>query len=253
MIDLHSHILPGLDDGAQTMEQALAMARAAVDEGIRIVAATPHHLSGSYLNPARAIQAELAVFNERLRAENIPLTVICGQELRVNASFLEELFAGGALPLNGSRYLLIELPAAAIPANLEDIVHELQVAGYVPIIAHPERNLAIAEQPDQLARLVELGALSQLTTHSLCGRFGGKLQRLSLELCRRNLVHVLASDAHDAQRRSYLMGEAYSLVRRKLGDRAEAYYRGNAQAVVDNRAIEAAVDIAGRRKRFIWR
>ncbi len=252
MIDLHSHILPGLDDGAQTLEQAIAMARAAVQDGIHIVAATPHHHNGQYMNEAHVVQEQLQRFNERLEEERIPLTVVGGQELRVNSQSMEELLEGRVLTLNSSRYVLIELPASSVPAAIEEWIHEMIVGGYVPIIAHPERNRAIMEQPDRLEALIELGALSQLTTHSLCGQRGGKLQRLSLRLCQRNLVHILASDAHDTVRRPFLMREAYDLIRRKLGERLELDYRANAQAVIDNRPIVPPNVTQKERKKLLW-
>jgi protein-tyrosine phosphatase len=252
MIDLHSHILPGLDDGAQTLEDALAMARGAVAEGIRIVAATPHHNNRKYTNPAGELLSYIQYFNEQLIQNDIPLTVVGGQEIRVNRTFLGELYAGHALTLNGSRYLLIELPTASIPSDVDEVIHELLVAGYVPIIAHPERNAAIAEDPDRLERLIELGALSQITTHSLCGLFGSKLQKLSLQLCQRNLAHIVASDAHDINRRAFLMGEAYHLLRRKLGESTADYFRDNAQAVLDNRIIESQGPLHKTKKKFIW-
>jgi len=250
MIDLHSHILPGADDGAATLEDAVAMAAAAVNDGIRLVAATPHHNDGCYANPAGSVLEAVDALNAELAARRIPLTVIPGQELRVGAGFWEEFGRGRALTLNRSRYLLIELPPDRVPGDLAETVYELTLEGIVPVIAHPERNAGLARDMRLLEELVKLGALAQVTAHSLCGHFGRRLRKLALEMCAGNLIHLVASDAHDAKRRPFAMKEAMAAVRRELGEEYAAYYAENAAAVAENREIAPGPAGAGRKRKF---
>lgn len=250
MIDLHSHILPGVDDGARTLEDAIEMAKSAAADGIRVIAATPHHNNGRYTNTAETILNNVIKLNEELSVRGIPIEVIGGQEIRVNDNIWKELEQGNLLPLNGSRYVLIEFPSSTIPSDSLELIHELRVAGYVPIIAHPERNSELASNPDRLEELVNHGALAQLTSHSLFGLFGKKLSQLSLELCRRNLIHIIASDAHDMIHRGFGLSEAYSIVRDKLGVNYERMLRDNAEGVLNNQLLQVPPTLPRVKKKF---
>ncbi|QWU18516.1 protein tyrosine phosphatase [Paenibacillus sophorae] len=249
MIDIHSHILPFADDGASGWEDALAMARDAHEDGIQTVIATPHHANGQYLNPADNIMDGVAKMNEKLCLEGIPLTVLPGQEIRVYANLLDDLERGVLLPLASSRYMLLEMPSSRVPSRMEELCHELIIQGYVPVIAHPERNAEIAAHPERLERLVGLGAVGQLTAQSLTGEFGGKLQKLSLELCRRNTIHVLASDAHNGDSRPFGLYRAYQMIDKQLGGEIAGYFRKNAQNIVSNIPIEQRIVESSGKKR----
>jgi protein-tyrosine phosphatase len=238
MIDLHSHILPGIDDGATTIEEAIAMAKLAVKDGIQLLAATPHHNNGKYSNERYSIKQAIASLNEQLIRRNIPLKLLPGQEIRFNDLFWAEWEAGNLLTLNDSRYILLELPSQHVPTGIWDVIHELRLKGIVPIIAHPERNSELINEIDTLQELVEAGALSQVTTHSLNGLFGRRIRQATLEMCRRNLVHIVASDAHHPQRRPFGMCEAYRCVASKLGSPFVEYYQANAVAIANNQNIE---------------
>ncbi|MFD1772542.1 tyrosine-protein phosphatase [Paenibacillus rhizophilus] len=241
MIDIHSHILPFADDGASDWEDALAMARDAHKDGIHTVVATPHHANGQYLNPADGVLDGVERMNEKLRLEGIPLNVLPGQEIRVYGNLLDDLESGILLPLASSRYILLEMPSSRVPSRMEELCHELVIQGYVPVIAHPERNAEIAAHPERLQRLVEIGALGQLTAQSLTGVFGGKLQKLSLELCRRNTIHAVASDAHDGGTRSFSLSQAYQVIDKLLGGETSDYFRKNAQNIVGNSPIDQRI------------
>lgn len=234
MIDIHSHILPFLDDGAADWEAALAMAQGAHRDGITTVIATPHHANGQYMNPAPSIRQAVELMNERLRQHGNPLLVLPGQEIRIYGDLLNDLEQGQLLSLADSRYILLEMPSSRVPRNMEEICHELIIQGFVPVIAHPERNAEIAADPSKLERLIELGSLGQVTAQSLAGVFGSKLQKLSLELCRRNAVHVLASDAHDNAHRPFGLSAAYVVLEKELGIASCDFFRRNAQQIVVN-------------------
>lgn len=237
MIDIHCHILPFMDDGAPDLEAALAMAQDAHNHGINAVVATPHHANGVYMNPAPKIEEAVRLLNERLQESGNPLLVLPGQEIRMYGDLLDDLEKGQLLTLAGSRYILLEMPSSRVPRNMEEVCHELVIQGYIPVIAHPERNAGIAEDPAKLERLVETGALGQLTAQSLAGTFGNKLQKLSMELCRRNTVHVIASDAHDSLNRPFGLSEAYRVVKKEWGAASFDFFLHNAQAIATNGEI----------------
>ncbi|MEX2416503.1 MAG: CpsB/CapC family capsule biosynthesis tyrosine phosphatase [Paenibacillaceae bacterium] len=238
MIDLHSHILPGIDDGARTLEDSIEMAQLAVKDGIRLLAATPHHNNGRFSNEGIVVKQAIDSLNQELSRQNIPLKVLPGHEIRINDLFWEECKAGNLLTLNDSRYMLIELPNQHVPRDIWDVIHELKLKGIVPIIAHPERNSDLANEMDVLMELVEAGALSQVTTHSLNGLFGSRIRHIAMKMCQRRLVHIVASDAHNADHRPFGMREAYDLINRKLGKSYVQYYQNNARAVIDNQLMD---------------
>jgi protein-tyrosine phosphatase len=238
MIDLHSHILPGIDDGATTLEESIKMARLAVQDGIQLLAATPHHNNGRYSNESNSVKLAIDSLNKELISRDIPLRLLAGQEIRFNDLFWEEWEAGNLLTLNDSRYMLIELPGQHVPTGIWDVIHELKLKGVIPIIAHPERNSDLANGIETLQELVEAGALSQVTSHSLNGLFGRRIRQAALEMCRRNLVHIVASDAHNPELRPFGMSEAYRFVNSKLGSAYVEHYQANALAIANNQNIE---------------
>jgi protein-tyrosine phosphatase len=213
VIDLHSHILPGLDDGAATLEDALEIAEAAVRDGIRMIAATPH-VRGDY--PTSPEQMEQLVHSLRrgLREAAVPLDLLPGGEIALD--LLPEL-GDDALRRFGlagnSKYLLLEAPYFGWPLGLEDTFFQLQLRGFTPVLAHPERNGEVQASPERLAPLVERGTLVQLTAASLDGRLGPAPQKTGLRLLELNLAHLLASDAHAPTLRQIGMAAAARGVR----------------------------------------
>ena len=199
MIDLHCHLLPGIDDGPRDMRMALAVAQLQVDAGVATVAATPH-VSWDLPTSAEAIASGIAAVRAELAARGIPLDVVAGGEIDVHrAGELsdEEL---RALALGGGPWLLLEAPLqTGIP--LEPVALALIERGHRVLIAHPERSPLLQRDPVALRRLVDAGALTQLTAGSLTGRFGRTVQRYAEALLEQGLVHTVASDAHDALRR----------------------------------------------------
>lgn len=240
LIDLHCHILPGLDDGPRTMADSLRMAESAVRSGIGTVFATPHHLLSPYDNGRDAVLRATSAFEEALGAAGIPLKVRPGQEIRLAPEWLSDAYEGRLLPLGGTSYALIELPSSGIPADLEHSLHEMSVLGWTPIIAHPERNREAARNPERLRPFVEAGALCQLTSHSVTGLFGGETRRAALEMCERGLVHLVASDAHDCVRRPFRLREALTELAERFGEAFAARLERNAELVAEGRRAEAA-------------
>jgi protein-tyrosine phosphatase len=241
MIDIHSHILPFMDDGAADWEAALSMAQDAVQDGISTVVATPHHANGVYMNPAPNIREAVQLLNERIQQTGLPLLVLPGQEIRMYGDLLNDLEQSQLLTLAGSRYILLEMPSSRVPRTMEETCHELVIQGFVPVIAHPERNAEIASNPAKLEKLIELGAFGQVTAQSLAGTFGSKLQKLSIDLCRRNAVHVIASDAHDSGHRPFGLSEAYKVLEKELGAEVSGIFRQNAQKIIANEELIRAI------------
>jgi protein-tyrosine phosphatase len=200
VIDLHCHVLPGIDDGPATVEGSLEMARVAAAAGISTIVATPH-VSRRYRNEASEIAGLVEQLNERLLGDQIPVEVRRGAELAV--SRVPDLTPSelSALQLGDGRWLLLE-PSLTRPAtDLEAVALELQRSGHGVVFAHPERCMAFHRDPLLLQSLVRAGALTSVTAGSLVGRFGDHVRRFALALARQGLIHNVVSDAHDHVKR----------------------------------------------------
>ena len=203
MIDVHCHLLPEVDDGPRTMEASLQLARRAMEEGVTSIVVTPHAYHPYFETQHHNIMQEVAHLQQRLDDEQIPLTLYVGQEIRIFGELINALESGAAHSLAGSRYVLVELPSQSLPAYTEALFFQLQTTGYVPIIAHPERNQEFSRHPEKLHRLVSSGALSQVTTSSLTGQFGRHVRELALTFISNGLSQIVASDAHNVEHRDF--------------------------------------------------
>ncbi|TMW72239.1 tyrosine-protein phosphatase [Alteribacter natronophilus] len=251
MIDLHSHILPGVDDGAATMEDALAMARAASQEGIRTIVATPHHQNGKYTNERTEIIDAVRELNVVLKDNHIELDVLPGQENRIYGELIEDFRNGEILPLNESKYLFVELPSNRIPRFTNQLFYDIQVEGLQPIIVHPERNQEIMKHPERLYELVKNGALTQVTATSVAGRFGKKIQKLSEDLIEANLTHIVASDAHSMEGRGFAMREAYDRIEQEFGNQMVYLFQENAELIIENSQVMIEPPQKVKQKKFL--
>ncbi|PMC37365.1 tyrosine protein phosphatase [Bacillus sp. UMB0899] len=251
MIDIHSHILPGVDDGAQTIEDAIKLAKEAVSEGITKIIATPHHHNGKYTNKKEVILSKVVELNDILHQENIPLEVLPGQETRIYGELLEDLRKGDILPLNKFNYLFIELPSGHVPRYTEKLLFEVQLKGLTPVIVHPERNTEIIENSDILYNLVSKGVLTQITSGSVVGKFGKKIQKFTMQLIDSNLTHFIASDAHNTSTRSFHFSESLSVIEKEFGSNASLFFCENAEYLIKGQAIyKEAPSMIKRKKLF---
>lgn len=227
MIDLHCHILPGIDDGAKNIDDSIDMAREAVAEGITHILASPHYKNGHWDNEKRDILFFVNELQEELDARGIPLTIFPGQEVRINGDLFEDLKENKIQFIDeGKQYVLIEFPTLSIPAYTENLFFELQKEGITPIIVHPERNHSVLKDANVLLPFIEKGALAQLTAASYTGGFGKSIQKLSKQLIEANLVHFIASDAHNISSRSFYMKEAYQKLEKEFGrEKVEEYHQ----------------------------
>jgi len=222
LIDLHCHLLPGIDDGSDNLAMSLAMARMASSDGITTIACTPHILPGVYNNTGPQIRAAVAGLQQRISEAGIPITVVTGADVHIAPDLGIQLREGRVLTLNDSRYLLLEPPHHLLPPRLEDLVFGLQAAGYIPIITHPERLSWIEGGFDLIKRFVNNSVLMQITGGSLLGEFGRRPRYWAERMLDEGLCHLLATDAHKTDRRVPRLSEAYLLVAKRLGEEEAA-------------------------------
>ena len=235
MLDLHCHLLPGIDDGAADLDMALEMARMAVADGIRTVACTPHIYPGMYDNDRDGIRAAVASFRNELAQRDIDLQLVEGADVHLDLDLLSGIRDGRVPTLAGSRYLLLEPPHHVAPPRFEDSVFQLMVAGVIPVITHPERLTWIEGHYDVFKRLVKGGAWMQLTAGSVTGRFGKRPQYWAERMLDEQLVHILATDAHHPRRRPPLLAEGRDAASRRVGEQEATHMVcTRPQGIVDN-------------------
>ncbi len=237
MIDMHCHLLWNVDDGPETIEQTMKMIEQAVKEGITTLIATPHSNHPQYDVNYRTVTNQIGMLQNELINQSIPLTLYSGHEVRLSEKIISLYQTKQIHTLANSQYLLIELPADTVPSYTKHIIHALLLEGITPIIAHPERNKAIANKPSRLEQLIHLGALSQITAGSLTGHFGRTVQKLALDLVKANLVHVYGSDAHNCTTRPFLFHEGLCyLEKRKQLEAVDIFLENNAR-ILQNKPL----------------
>jgi len=217
MIDLHSHLLPGIDDGAPDLATSLAMARIAEADGIEIMACTPHIYPGLYENQGPKIRQAVAEMQGHLDEAGIVLRLTTGADVHIVPDLISGLRTGRVATLASGRYFLLELPHQVVPPRLEYTVFSLLTAGYVPVITHPERAGWIEDHYEVLEGLVRQGAWLQVTAGSLTGRFGSDARYWVERLLDEGLVHILATDAHGVANRPPLLAEGRRAAERWVG------------------------------------
>ena len=262
MVDIHCHLLPGLDDGPEGLDESLEMAEVAIADGITHVVATPHS------NQEFAFDPELIRRRREELQEKVGdrLKIATGCDFHLSYENLEKLHAEpGKFTINGKNYLLVEFADFAIPPGIDDILHRLHLAGLSTIVTHPERNVLICAKPEQLHRWIHQGSYVQVTAQSLLGRFGKRAQQIVERLLDEGRIHFFASDAHDPKNRPPKLHEAFDLIAKRYGDdAARALFHDNPLAAFEGRPLpyvpetpEAGeggrnMKVPSRRKRFIF-
>ena len=242
LVDLHCHVLPGVDDGSPDVETSLAMLSAAAAAGTSVMIATPHQHPTRYPNRPEPLRAALRLLNEARDAAvaggaTLP-ELHLGAEVHLDEGLIDRLGSGELFTLAGGRYVLLELPDVFPTQSVERLLYELQVAGYVPLLAHPERIGRLAREPRLVERFVALGALTQVTAHSVSGRFGPECRALTHRLLKAGLVHVVASDAHDLVRRPTPLAAAREAVVEAYGEaEAQRLFEEGPRAILEGRDL----------------
>jgi protein-tyrosine phosphatase len=219
VIDLHTHILPGVDDGVKTMDDAVEFARVAAADGVRTVVATPHYRDGFFLNARPEVLAGVQALNARLTAEKIPLAVLPGAEVHISADIVSRVQSRHAPTLaDNGRTVLFELSMMQYPIDLENLVFQMRLAGLQVLFAHPERIRYFQDDVRRYEAVIRLGAFGQITTGSVTGVFGEDVVAFSEELSRKRLVHVVASDGHNTRGRPPVLSSALSRLGSWIGE-----------------------------------
>jgi protein-tyrosine phosphatase len=256
MIDIHCHILPGLDDGAKNINVATEMGEAAIADGITHVIATPHASAEYKFDPPR-ILAELTELQTRFAGR---LTLASGCDFHLNLENVRDFHLEPAkYTLNQKNYLLVEFSEFSIPPSTEDVLHGIRLAGVFPIVTHPERNRLILARPELLTRWMRLGCYVQITAQSVLGKFGAKAKAAAEKWLDQDRVHFIASDAHNADRRPLKLRAAFDAVTQRRGEKiGQALFRDNPLAALEGRPLphqpeippESSQNAYRKRKRF---
>lgn len=228
MIDIHAHILFGVDDGPKTKEESLELLELLQREGVSQVIATSHADHPQFHVLTKEVKSQVPLLNAELLSSKSPITIHSGHEVRITEKVVGNVRDKSILTLADSNYLLLELPSGTVPAYTTRFISDLIGEGITPIIAHPERNRAIAEKPERLERLVRAGALAQITAGSVSGAFGKAIQKLSFRLLEANLIHVYGSDAHNGTVRKPCFADGLdALEKKKMGPLADILLTNN--------------------------
>ena len=240
MIDIHSHILPGVDDGAKDMAAALEMARMAADDGIKKMIATPHLFRGSdSASGFEEIEKARKEFTEAIKENDIPLEVFTGAEVHISHNLIDEIRVHRRfLVLNQSRYMFIEFPSEHVFSGVKDLVFELMTEGIIPIIAHPERNSIFRRNPNFLYELLQMGVLSQVNQGSFNGIYGTHVQEAVFRFLELGYVHFLATDCHNTWVMPPRLSEAVKKAAAIIGDEnARKLVEDNPLCVIEDKEV----------------
>jgi len=274
MIDLHTHILPGLDDGVKTLEESIKMCWMSFRDGVRTIVATPHTLNGLYLNDRDIILKKVDELNEALihcglrisdcgiknskseidfssinsefRIPNSEFRILPGSDVRLCENTLSHLDQGKVMTISDSKkYLFLEFPFQGIPHQAEEIIFQVMQRGMIPIITHPERNIELGQRPRRYYEMIRKGCLGQVTAMSLTGELGPRIKQVAERLLTNRLIHFIASDAHSLDGRPPILSEAVRVAGKIVGkEEAQKMVTEYPQAILDGRKPDVPEPIA---------
>ena len=236
MIDLHTHILPGVDDGADSEKEAMNIVRKAKKQGITKMVATPHYLDDTYQLSPTITKSKIKQLQQKVDQKNLGIEILPGAEVFITPDLGKKIKNNEIMTINDSHYLLIEFPADHIPKYADEVFYDLKVLGYKPIICHPERNDSIISNPNQLYKWVKKGIYAQVNASSLVGVFGSKVKEIALALVKHNLVQFIASDVHSTDKRKQYLAKGLQII--EDINSAKKYMLKNAQKVIADKDIE---------------
>ena len=258
MIDIHSHILPEIDDGSPDWETSIEMCRIAVEDGVKTMVATPHMLDGVYNVKREVIINKIGELRSRIKDENIKLNILPGADVHVDVDFVDLLSRGELVTINDTgKYILIEFPHEVLPRAVDKLLFSIQVAGVTPIITHPERHYEVQRKLDIVHRWAEAGNLIQITAASITGDMGKRAKDCSIKLLRSGLVHVIASDAHSSTWRPPGLSRAHAVVTEIVSKEiADELFINRPGMIINGEHIEISVPEVPpegkKRKLFNW-
>jgi protein-tyrosine phosphatase len=255
MIDLHCHVLPGIDDGSRLLEETLDMARTAVKNNIDTIVATPHTLNGFFVNNWENVVSLTATVQKAFDAEDIPVKLYPAMEAQLCPELFDALDKGQAATINdNSRYLLLEFSPFSMPPGSLEFILKLKEQGITPVIAHPERHLILQNDLKQLYDLVMQGALCQLTALSITGYLGSFVQKSAEQMIKAGLAHVIATDAHSNDQRILSLAPAVDMAAEILQDysRAEKMVTTTPAAIIAGEDVEVDDPVLDKKKWWIF-
>jgi protein-tyrosine phosphatase len=255
MIDLHCHVLPGIDDGSRLLEETLDMARTAVKNNIDTIVATPHTLNGFFVNKWENVVSLTATVQKAFDAEDIPVKLYPAMEAQLCPELFDALDKGQAATINdNSRYLLLEFSPFSMPPGSLEFILKLKEQGITPVIAHPERHLILQNDLKQLYDLVMQGALCQLTALSITGYLGSFVQKSAEQMIKAGLAHVIATDAHSNDQRILSLAPAVDMAAEILQDysRAEKMVTTTPAAIIAGEDVEVDDPVLDKKKWWIF-
>ena len=251
MIDIHSHILPGIDDGARTLEESLEMAEIAAADGIEQIVATPHVFKGLSDDPEPAEVIDQV--NALQAAVAAKLRILPGSEAHVTHDLAEQAKLQRVTTINRRNYLLVEFPQVTVPVGADEIFYKLQLQAIHPILVHPERNIQIQKQPSLVAGFVARGVFTQVTAMSIAGEFGTPAKKCAETLLQHNCVHFLASDAHRPSKRPPILSRGRDAAARIVGEeKARRLVYDNPLAVVEGRPLNVEKPVSFDSLKVSW-
>lgn len=240
MIDLHCHILHGLDDGAKSLDEAVEMAKMAEKDGIKTIVATPHLFRGDFVpKDLGIIEKKIEELKYVLEKNNIDVKIIKGAEVHISHNLIDEIRKSrDYLVLNGSSYMFLEFPAGHVFSGVKELLFELMSEGIRPIIAHPERNYVFMRSPDLLYKLVQMGALTQANSGSYTGLYGRRVEEAAFRFLELHFTHFMGSDAHNPRSSSLWFSDAVREVEVRMGSEvANAFVNDNPHAVLNDNEL----------------
>ena len=238
MIDIHCHILPDVDDGSKSIEESIEMAKIAQSEGIKKIVNTSHYHPDFKYIKGKELGEVLNEFNKILKNKGIDVEVILGNELYFTEDLIENFENLEFHSINKSRYVLIEFSPNNFPKNLVDIVYEIKLKKYIPILAHVERYPKIQENPNIIYDCINEGALIQVNASSVIGKNGSEAEKVSKILLDHNMVHFVATDAHSSTRRRPLIRDTYNYISKIYGeDTSKKLFIENQEIILDDKDL----------------
>ncbi|HHW31823.1 MAG TPA: capsular biosynthesis protein CpsB [Clostridiaceae bacterium] len=240
-VDLHNHILPYVDDGSDSENTSIDMLKIAYDDGVRHIIATPHYIPGELENISGIVKSRLLSIIEKCKNIDLKVNIYPGNEIFISPDIPDLIENGSICTLNNSSYVLIELPLMSIPPYTQEVLYKLQLKGYKPIIAHPERNSEVITDPNVLYDFVKRGILVQSNSNSFLGLYGKNVKETAFKLLNHSMVHFVSSDAHGIKRRSPKLYSAFKLVAESLDPETGLdLFSKNGMAVINNLDIKTS-------------
>lgn len=238
MYDVHSHILYDVDDGSVCIDESVQMAEQAAANGIEAIIATPHYIEGLYVSDYQNNLSKLYRLSQEIERAGIEIDIYLGNEVLITPDLTKLIKSGKVAALNNSRYVLIELPFSDIPSYTEKVLFNLEMDGYIAVLAHPERNEYIINDLNILYRFIKQGALVQINIPSIEGVYGKWVKKTALLMIKHNLVHFLGTDTHTPQKSQTAVKDTIKMLKDYYPDQADNLLFNNSQCIIRNEPIK---------------